>query len=173
VQTHFGDSIEESTTSRTSSMKGANSGTNRSDLDKNNIIKPTFETLMEEGHKAFEAYRANLKELFLLCCEVTRRGTVLKDTTSIIFHKAELIPKVWPGPSPSHDGIQCMIDSVLKRQAKSADKLLCRLIEKRDGEKLDTTSVKPSSCVVSFTQINPQTSGALADGATMPNQPSR
>jgi hypothetical protein len=51
-------------------MKGENSGANGSDLDKNNIIKPTFDTLTEEGHKAFEAYRANLEELFLLRCEV-------------------------------------------------------------------------------------------------------
>jgi hypothetical protein len=38
-------------------MKGKNSGTNRSDLDKNNILKPTFDTLTEEGRKVFEAYR--------------------------------------------------------------------------------------------------------------------
>jgi hypothetical protein len=53
-------------------MKGGNSDQNGSGLDKGNILKPTFNTLMEEGHKAFEAYRANLEELFLLCCEVTR-----------------------------------------------------------------------------------------------------
>jgi hypothetical protein len=53
-------------------MKGGNSGSNRSDLDKNNILNPTFNTLMEEGHKAFKAYRANLEELFLSRCEVTR-----------------------------------------------------------------------------------------------------
>jgi hypothetical protein len=53
-------------------MKGGNSGTNRSDLDENNIIKPTINTLMEEGRKAFEAYRADLEELFLSHCEVTR-----------------------------------------------------------------------------------------------------
>jgi hypothetical protein len=41
-------------------------------LDKNNILKPTFITLIEEGHKAFEAYRADFKELFLSRCEVTR-----------------------------------------------------------------------------------------------------
>jgi hypothetical protein len=53
-------------------MKGGNSSTNGSDLDKNNIIKPTFDTLTEEGHKAFEAYRDNLEELLLSHCEVTR-----------------------------------------------------------------------------------------------------
>jgi hypothetical protein len=36
-------------------MKGGNSGTNGSDLDKNNILKPTFDTFMEEGCKAFKA----------------------------------------------------------------------------------------------------------------------
>jgi hypothetical protein len=55
-------------------MKGENSGNNRSDLDKNNILKPTFDILTEEGHKVFEAYRADLKDLFLSCGEVTRQG---------------------------------------------------------------------------------------------------
>jgi hypothetical protein len=72
VQTHFGDSARESTTSSTSSMKGENSGTNRSDLDKNNILKPIFDTLTDEGRKAFKAYRVDFKELFLSRCEVTR-----------------------------------------------------------------------------------------------------
>jgi hypothetical protein len=49
-------------------MKGGNSGNNGSDLDKVNILKPTFDTLMEEGRKAFEAYSANLEELFLSRC---------------------------------------------------------------------------------------------------------
>jgi hypothetical protein len=53
------------------SMKGGNSSHNGCDLDKGNILKPSFDTLTEEGHKAFEAYRANLEELFLLCGEVT------------------------------------------------------------------------------------------------------
>jgi hypothetical protein len=52
------------------SMKGGNFGHNGSDLDKGNIIKLTFDTLMEEGRKVFEVYRANLEELFLSCCEV-------------------------------------------------------------------------------------------------------
>jgi hypothetical protein len=67
----FCDSARKSTTSSTSSMKGGNSGNNRSDLDKNNILKPTFNTLMEEGHKVFEAYHANLEELFLSRYEMT------------------------------------------------------------------------------------------------------
>jgi hypothetical protein len=53
-------------------MKGGNSGHNGSNLDKGNILKPTFNTLTEEGRNAFEAYRANLEQLFLSCCEVTR-----------------------------------------------------------------------------------------------------
>jgi hypothetical protein len=52
-------------------MKGGNSGNNGSNLDKGNILMPTFDTLTEEGHKAFEAYRANLEELFPSCGEVT------------------------------------------------------------------------------------------------------
>jgi hypothetical protein len=58
-------------------MKGGNSGNNGSDLDKDNILKPTFDTLMEEGRQTFEAYIADLRELFLSRCEVTRQVTVL------------------------------------------------------------------------------------------------
>jgi hypothetical protein len=64
-------------------MKGENSSNNRSDLDKSNILKPTFDTLTEEGRKTFEAYHTNLEELFLSHCEVAWHGTVLKDTTAI------------------------------------------------------------------------------------------
>jgi hypothetical protein len=52
-------------------MKKGNSDTNGNDLDKNNISKPTFYTLMEEGHKALVSYRADLDELFYSCYEVT------------------------------------------------------------------------------------------------------
>jgi hypothetical protein len=86
-------------------MKGGNSGNNRSDLDMGNILKPTFDTLMEEGHKALEAYHANLEDLFLLHCEVTRHGTVLKDTTPIVFNKPQVILEVQPDPSPYHNDI--------------------------------------------------------------------
>jgi hypothetical protein len=41
-------------------MKGGNSSHNGFDLDKGSILKPTFDTLAEEGRKAFKAYRANL-----------------------------------------------------------------------------------------------------------------
>jgi hypothetical protein len=71
VRTQFGDSAEESTNSSTSSMKVGNSGNNGFDLDKGNILKPTFDILMEKGRKAFEAYHTNIEELFLSQCEVT------------------------------------------------------------------------------------------------------
>jgi hypothetical protein len=49
-----------------------------------------------------------------------------------------------------------MINSALERQAKSTNELLRRLIEERDGKKLDATSDNSSSstCAVSSTQIN-------------------
>jgi hypothetical protein len=53
-------------------MKGRNSGNNGSDLNKGNILKPTFDTLTEEGRQTFEAYIIDLREVFLSCCEVTR-----------------------------------------------------------------------------------------------------
>jgi hypothetical protein len=53
-------------------MKGENFGHNRSDLDKGNILKPTFDTLTEEDHKTFKAYRDNLEELFLSHYKVMR-----------------------------------------------------------------------------------------------------
>jgi hypothetical protein len=94
-------------------MKGGNFDNNGSDLDKGNILKPTFNTLTEEGCKAFKAYRTNHEEFFLSRCEVTRHGTVLKDTTSTVFNKLEVIPEVRPDPSLSHNDIQFMIESVL------------------------------------------------------------
>jgi hypothetical protein len=152
-------------------MKGGNSGNNRSDLDKGNILKPTFNTLTKEGHKAFEAYHANVEEIFLLCCDVTWQGTVLQDTTSIVFNKPEVIPKVWPDPSPSRNDIEAIVNYAIERQVKSTDELLRRLIEERNRKKLDATSVNPSSstCAVSFTQTNPHTSGASAVSNSMPN----
>jgi hypothetical protein len=75
-------------------MKGGNFYNNGSDLDKGNILKPTFDTLIEAGHKAFDAYHANLQELFLSRCKVTRQGTVLRDTMLIVFNKTEVTPEV-------------------------------------------------------------------------------
>jgi hypothetical protein len=60
-----------------SSINGGYSSTNRFDLDKNNILKPTFDTLTEEGRKAFKAYSDNFEELFLSRCQVMRQETVL------------------------------------------------------------------------------------------------
>jgi hypothetical protein len=110
-------------------MKGGNSGHNRSNLDKGNILKPTFDTLTEDGRKAFKVYHPNLEELFLSCCEVTRQGTVLKDTMPIIFTKLKVTPEVRPNPSPSLNDVQNMINSALERQVKSTDELLRKLIE--------------------------------------------
>jgi hypothetical protein len=171
VVTYFGDSARELTTSNTSSMKGGHSGHNGSDLDKGNILKPTFDTLMEEGRKAFKAYRANLEDLFLSHCEVTRQGTVLKDTTPIVFTKAEVMPEVRSNPSLSLNDVQNIINSTLEMQAKNTNGLLRRLIEERDGKKLDTTSANPSSstCIVNFTQTNSHTSDPSAGDTTMPN----
>jgi hypothetical protein len=87
VETHFSDSTGESTTSSVSSMKGGNFDNNGSDHDKGNILKPTFDTKTKEGHKVFKAYRANLEEPFISCCEVMRHKTVLKDTKLIVFNK--------------------------------------------------------------------------------------
>jgi frataxin-like iron-binding protein CyaY len=149
-------------------MKVENSDNNGFDLDEGNILKSTFDTLTEEGHQVFEAYIDDLRELFLSHCEVTRQGTVLQDTTPIIFNKLEVIPEVWLDPSSSHNDIQFMIDSALERQAKNTDEMLCRLTEERDGKKFDTTSVNLSStCTVSF--INPHISDPSADGTSMPN----
>jgi hypothetical protein len=119
-----------------SSVKGGNSGNNGSNLNKDNILKPTFDTLIEEGQQAFEAYITDLREIFLLCCDVLQQGTILRDTTPIVFHKPEVIPKVWPDPSPSHNDIQVIIDSTLERQAKTTNELLRGLIEERDGKNL-------------------------------------
>jgi hypothetical protein len=78
---------------------------------------------------------------------------------------------VRPDPFSSHNDIQSMINSVSERQAKSTDELLRRLIEERDGKKLEATSINPSSssCAISFAQTNPETSGTSVGGSTMPN----
>jgi hypothetical protein len=117
-------------------MKGGNSSNNGSNIEKGNILKPTFNTLMEEGHKAFKAYLADLEGLFHLCCKLMRQGIVLKDTTPIIFNKPEIIPEVRPNPSPSLNHVQVMINSALEKQAKSTDELLHRFIEERDGKNM-------------------------------------
>jgi hypothetical protein len=67
AQTHFGDSSWESTTS---TMKKGEPDTNGSDLNKDNIIKPTFDKLMEEDRKALEGYHKEEDEFFSSCYEV-------------------------------------------------------------------------------------------------------
>jgi hypothetical protein len=152
-------------------MKGGNSGHNISDLDKGNMLKPTFDTLMEEGRKVFKACHTNLEELFLSRCQVTRQGTIIKDTMPIVFTKLEVIPEVWLNPSPSLNDVQNMINSALERQPKSTDEMLCRLIEEQDGKKPDATSTKTSSstCAIGFTQTIPLTSSPSVGGTSMPN----
>jgi hypothetical protein len=113
-------------------MKKKNSSTNGSNLNKNNIIKPTFDTLMEEGSKALESYRADMDELFYSRYEVTRQGVILKDNASIIIQKAEVTPEVWPKPLLSLDDVRSMINFTLEKQVKSSGELVCRLIEERD-----------------------------------------
>jgi hypothetical protein len=53
-------------------------------------------------------------------------GTILRDTTPIVFNKPEVILEVRPDPSPSRNDIQVMINFALERQAKSTDELLHR-----------------------------------------------
>jgi hypothetical protein len=55
-----------------SSMKNGNFDHNGFNLNKVNILMPTFDTMMEKGHKAFEVYHVNLEELFLSRYDVTR-----------------------------------------------------------------------------------------------------
>jgi hypothetical protein len=96
-------------------MEKGSFGVNRSDRDKNNIIKPTFDTLMKEGRKVLEGYHTDLEELFYSRYKVTQQGAILKDTTQIIIRKDEVTPKVRPNPSLSLNDVQSMINSVLKR----------------------------------------------------------
>jgi hypothetical protein len=53
-------------------MKKGGFGVNGSDIEKNNIVKPTFDTLTEEDRKALKAYRAKVDEHFYSCYEVMR-----------------------------------------------------------------------------------------------------
>jgi hypothetical protein len=67
---------------------------------------------------------------------VTQQGTILKDTTLIVFTKPKVIPEVRRNPSPSLNDIQNLTNSTLERQAKSTDELLHRLIEEWDGKNM-------------------------------------
>jgi hypothetical protein len=80
--------------STTSSMKKGGSGINGSDLSKENIIKPTFDTLMEEDSKVLEAYRTDVDEFFCSHYKVMWQGLILKDVAPIIIHKVKVTPEV-------------------------------------------------------------------------------
>jgi hypothetical protein len=96
VLTHFGDSTGELTTS---SMKKGDPSTNGSNLNKNNIIKPTLDHLSEEDRKALKAYHKKVNENFLLHYKVIRQGLVQRDASSIGIRKSEVTPKVRSNPS--------------------------------------------------------------------------
>jgi hypothetical protein len=55
VPTHFGDSARESTISHPSRKNKGGSDVNKSNLNKDNTIKPTFDTLTEEDRMVLEA----------------------------------------------------------------------------------------------------------------------
>jgi hypothetical protein len=120
----------------TSSLKNGGCSTNGSDLDKDTIIKPTFNILLEEDHKELEAYCEEVDELFLSCYEVTRQGLIQKDAAPIVICKAEVTPEVRSNPLLSLDDVQSIVNSALERQVKSSDELMHRLIEEWDGKKL-------------------------------------
>jgi hypothetical protein len=110
VPTYFGDSTGESTSS---TMKKGDSSTNGSDLNKDDIIKPTHDRLLQEDHKALEAYHKEVDEIFLSHYEVTWQVLVQKDATQINICKSEVTPKVRSNPSLSLDDVQVMINSTL------------------------------------------------------------
>jgi hypothetical protein len=168
VPTHSSDSAGESTTS---TMKKGVSSTNGSDLNKDNIIKPTLDHLLEEDHKTFEVYHKEVDDIFLSHYKVTRQWLIQRDAASINIRKSEVTLEVQFNPSLSLDDVQVMINSVLERQAKSSNELMRRLIEERDEKKLVDSNVhaSSSSCIVNFAQANPQPSGTLTDNISQPN----
>jgi hypothetical protein len=152
-------------------MKKGDPNTNGSDLNKNNNnIKPTLDHLSAEDRKALEAYHKAVDEIFVSRYEVTRQGLIQKDVVPINICMSEVTPEVWSNPSISLNDIQVMINSVLERQAKSSNEMMCRLIEERDGKKfVDPNIHASSSCIVNFAQTNPQSSGTSAGGTSQPN----
>jgi hypothetical protein len=111
-------------------------GINRSDFNKDNNIKPTYDSLTEGDCKVLDANCVKVDELFFSCYKLTRRGLVQKDTTPIVICKAEVTLEVRSKPSLSFNDVQSMINFTLKRQAKSSDELTRRLIEEQDGKNL-------------------------------------
>jgi hypothetical protein len=152
-------------------MKVGNSGNNGFNLDKNNIIKTTFDILMEEGRKTLEAYRVDLEELFYSRYKMRWQRAILKDAAPIIICKAEVTPDVRPNPPLSLDNVQSMINYALERQVKSSNELMRKLIEERDKKKLIDSNVhlSSSSYAFNFAQTNPHPSGTSAGGTSQPN----
>jgi hypothetical protein len=123
-------------------MKGGNSGNNGSNPNKGNIFKSTFETLTKEGRKAFEAYHADLEELFLsrgvvMRCwgcglkvteipapELTLIGGTLANHHPVTVHNTPTY--FLTGGDRSHDGTQAWRESRLNRiRWRSPDNLTC------------------------------------------------
>jgi hypothetical protein len=126
--------------------------------------------LSAEDRKVLEAYHKAVDEIFVSHYEVTRQGLIQKDVVPINICMSEVTPEVWSNPSISLNDIQVMINSVLERQAKSSNEMMCRLIEERDGKKfVDPNIHASSSCIVNFAQTNPQSSGTSAGGTSQPN----
>jgi hypothetical protein len=73
---------------------------------------------MEGDHKAF-----------LLMLRGDAAGLILTDIAPIIIRKAEVTSEVQSNPSLSLSDVQSMINSVLERQARSIDELMCSVIE--------------------------------------------
>jgi hypothetical protein len=141
-------------------MKKGGSSVNESDLNKDSIIKPILDNLMEEDRKTLKAYHKEVDELFFSRYLVKRQRLTEKEAVPIVIHKAKVAPKVRSSPTLSLDDVQYMINSALVRQVKSSDELMHRLIEERDRKNLVNFNVDPSSsCAVNFSQTNPQPSG--------------
>jgi hypothetical protein len=148
-------------------MKKGDPGTNKSNLNKNNIIKPTLDHLLED-RKALETYHKEVDEIFLSRYEVTWQWFIQKDAVSINIRKSEVTPEVWSNPSLSLNDVQVMINLALKRQVKSSNEMMHGLIEERDGKRLVDSNVHASSsyCAVNFAQTNPQPSGTSTSGTS-------
>jgi hypothetical protein len=149
-------------------MKKGGSDTNASDLNKDNIIRPTIIHLTEEDHKVLEAYHKEIDELFFSCYEVMQQGLIQKDATPINIRKAEVTPDVRSNPWLSLNDVQAMINFALERQEKSSHELMHRLIEERDGKKHVDSNVhsSSSSCAIIFSQTNHQPSGTSLGGTS-------
>jgi hypothetical protein len=96
-------------------MKKGGIDTNGSNLNKNSIIKPTFNSLTKEDRKALEAYCKEVDELFFSRSEAMRQGLIQKDAAPIVIHKAEVTPNVWSNLSFSLNDVHVMINFMLER----------------------------------------------------------